>query len=242
MRSADAAVSGLPDLPELRQRRTTPDHIADSLRAAIYQGSLPDGAVLNQVAVAEHFGVSRVPVREAMRQLQAEGLISAQAHRRPTVCGLSLERILEIFDLRAIIEGYLAEKAVQQTSESTLSELSSLLEKMQSARDHAAWLELNARFHHALYEPSGAVTALQIAEQLRGRAERYLQIWSEGRGVHRSSEAAREHERILSYARTGDASAVRREVEQHVIHTRDEVVRLYRQRANQTDTDEGSHT
>jgi DNA-binding GntR family transcriptional regulator len=220
----------LPVSRELQTRRTTPDYIAEVLREAIYGGSLADGAILNQVAVAEHFGVSRVPVREAMRQLQAEGLLSAEAHRRPMVRGLTVERVLEIFDLRALTEGYLVEKAIPRLDEVVFARLFSLLERMHVPMDHDRWLSLNTEFHQTLYEPSGATTALELASQLRGRAERYLRMWSEGHGVHRTAEATREHERIVEYAENGDVVSARREVEQHILHTRDEVARMYRDR------------
>lgn len=97
--------------PALRSRRTTSDYVAEALRAAILAGRFEDGQELNQVELADHFGVSRVPVREALRQLQAEGLIEAQAHRRAVVTGFSPERILEMFELRMLLEGFLLEKA-----------------------------------------------------------------------------------------------------------------------------------
>ena len=165
-----------------------------------------------------------------MRQLQAEGLVSAEAHRRPIVRGLALERVLEIFDLRAMTEGYLVEKAIPNLDAAVLARLSDLTKTMHEPLDHNQWLSLNAEFHQTLYEPSGAVTALELASQMRGRAERYLRMWSEGRGVQRTAEATREHERILDYAEGGDVVSARREVEQHILHTRDEVVRMYRSR------------
>lgn len=220
----------LPVSADLQQRRTAPDHIVSVLREAIYEGALEDGEVLNQVAVAEHFGVSRVPVREAMRQLQAEGLLSVEAHHRPVVRGLTLERVLEIFDLRAMIEGYLVEKAIPHIGAETVRQLAAVIDRMDEPLDHSRWLSLNQEFHQLLYEPSGALTSLELASQLRGRAERYLRMWGEGQGVSRNAEAAREHRRILQYVREGDAAAARREVETHVMHTRGEVARLYRDR------------
>ncbi len=83
------------------ERRITADYVADALRDAIHRGELADGAELNQAALATHFGVSRVPVREAMRQLQAEGLIDASAHRLAVVRALDLERVVELYDARA---------------------------------------------------------------------------------------------------------------------------------------------
>ena len=83
-------------LRELSDRRTTSDQIADVIREAILAGEFDDGEELNQVALAKHFHVSRVPLREALRQLQAEGLVTAKAHQRAVVSSLSVDRVLEI--------------------------------------------------------------------------------------------------------------------------------------------------
>src|SRR5215471_10919871 len=101
----------------MRDRRITADYLADALREAIHRGDLADGAVLNQAAIAAHFGVSRVPVREAMRELQAEGLIETRAHRLAVVRGLDVERLIEVYELRALLEGYLIERAVPHIDE-----------------------------------------------------------------------------------------------------------------------------
>jgi DNA-binding GntR family transcriptional regulator len=224
-----AAVAKLPN------RRVTSDYVAEALRDAINQGVLPDGAVLNQVALAERFGISRVPVREAMKQLQAEGLISAEPHRPAVVRGLSIERIVETYDIRGLVEGYLLEKAAPQIDAAAIKELRRLLREMAKVDDHQRWLELNAEFHERLYEPSGATTGLELAAQLRARGERYVHLWSGGRGIQRISEAAREHKRIVDLVAAGDAAGARREVEQHIAHTRDGLVAQYQARAGSDD-------
>jgi len=208
----------------LRERRITADYVADSLREAIHRGDLADGAVLNQAAVASHFGVSRVPVREAMRQLQAEGLITMRAHRLAVVRGLSLDRIVEIYDLRSLLEGYVIERAVPNMDAARLKKLSTLEKEMRGVADHPRWLELNARFHQLLYEPSEAETTLELIDQLRARAERYVRLWSKGAGIHRPKEAGREHAEILKLVEKGDGPGARRAIEEHVRHTRDRVI------------------
>src|SRR5437763_11394222 len=87
--------------PALRERKTTTDHIASALRTAIYDGQFQDGEELNQVELAQYFNVSRVPIREALRQLQAEGLVRNVAHHKTVVEGLSLDDILELIEMRA---------------------------------------------------------------------------------------------------------------------------------------------
>lgn len=216
--------------PELRERKTASDHIADALRAAILSGALPDGAVLNQVTTAQHFGVSRVPVREAMRQLQAEGLISAEAHRQPVVRSLSIETIAEICELRALIEEYLIERAIPNVDEALLARLAQIEQQMSREAHHQEWLRLNGEFHSLLYEPSGAMTAIELTEGLRGRVERYLSLWSKGEGVQRPDEAGREHRLILDLVRNGNVAGAKEEVGKHVMGTLQRIRELYGER------------
>src|SRR5262245_35118369 len=96
----------------LKDRHSVADHITNSLREAIRAGTLADGTELNQVALSAHFGVSRVPVREALRALEAEGWITAPTHYRAFVQGLSPERIEEIFEVRTLLETHLIGKAI----------------------------------------------------------------------------------------------------------------------------------
>jgi DNA-binding GntR family transcriptional regulator len=224
---------------DLRDRRITADYVADALRNAIQQGGLADGAVLNQAAIAAHFGVSRVPVREAMRQLQAEGLIETRAHRLAVVRGLDLDRLIEVYDLRALIEGYLVEKAVPNVDAGVLAELRSLDKEMRTEGDHSRWLALNARFHVRLYAPSGDETALELVDQLRSRAERYVRLWSRGSGIHRPKEAGREHQAILKLVAAGDGAGARRAIEAHVHGTRDRVIAQGQQLAQAGNGDSG---
>ncbi len=215
----------------LRERRITADYVAEALREAIHRGDLADGAVLNQAAIASHFGVSRVPVREAMRQLQAEGLIITHAHRLAVVRTLSIDRVVEICDLRALLEGYVMERAVPNIDAPLLKKLNALEKEMRSVSDHARWLELNARFHRMMYEPAGAEVTLELIDQLRARAERYVRLWSKGAGIHRPKEAGREHARILKLVEQGDGAGAREAIEEHVRHTRDRVIERGRQEA-----------
>ncbi len=216
--------------PELKHRRTASDFVADALREAINSGRLEDGAVLNQVEIAELFNVSRVPVREAMRLLEAEGLIEAAAHRSPVVRTLSPERVAELYELRALIEGHLVAAATPHADEATIARLTEINKQLRDEDDHVRWLELNAEFHRTLYAPSGKAESIEVLDQLRTRAERYVQMWSGGRGVRRNAAATREHARIVKLVREGDAEGARAEVVAHIDHTRDAVMRLKRGR------------
>jgi DNA-binding GntR family transcriptional regulator len=214
--------------PATRSRRTSSDHVADALRAAINSGHLADGAELNQVELAEHFGVSRVPVREAIRRLEAEGLIEAAAHRRAVVRGFDLAGIAESFELRALIEGHLVEAAVPLLERSLLSDLATLNATIRDEPDDRRVLALDAEFHRRLYEPAGRPTALEIVTQLRSRAERYVLLRSDCFVGEQVRWLTRDHATILRLARSGDGTATRAAIERHLGRLCDAILRLSR--------------
>lgn len=212
----------------LASRRTTPDHVADALREAILTGRLADGQELNQVALAEHFEVSRVPVREALRQLQAEGLVRQEAHRRAVVSTLSLDRIMEMFDVRVRLETYMLERASLHLGPPQLAALRALVDDMAGITDHHQWLERNREFHRRLYEPSGAVYTQELAGQVAARTTRYLYLRSGGAGIDRVAEAHAEHEAILAALEGRDLPRAIRTLELHIEGTRGRVERFLR--------------
>jgi DNA-binding GntR family transcriptional regulator len=210
-------------------RRTTSDDIADALREAIARGDFADGEELNQVALARHFGVSRVPVREALRQLQAEGLISAKAHMRAVVTALTVDRVAEVLDLRIRVETYLLGRAAARIGEAELADLRALCDEMERIDDHQQWLGLNTTFHTRLYAHSGAELALDLSRQLTARVQRYLHV-GHADGVRRNAEANAEHRRILDALADGDAERACAELEAHVGRTRARIVELLEER------------
>lgn len=216
------ALANLPAADGLQTRQTTPDRVADLLRDAILTGRLADGAELNQVALSEHFAVSRVPIREALRQLQAEGLIRQEAHRRAVVSTLSQDHIVELFDLRVELETYMLRRAIERMDPPSLSALEARMGTMQrlSADDHERWLEANREFHELLYLPSGATFTLELAAGIAARTTRYLYLRSGGSGVHRQAQAHREHEQIMDAVRDRDADRATSALAEHINGTR----------------------
>ncbi len=207
--------------PALRRRRTTSDYIAEALRTAILDGQFADGEELNQVALANKFKVSRVPLREALRQLQAEGLVSNVAHRRTVVIGLELSEIIELIEIRAVLEGYLVEKAGPKLESADLGKLRQLCDEMDliTAYDHE-WVLKNWEFHRCLYEPSEASAAIAIVEQLHLKVERYVR--RAGR-IERLRQAAEEHRRILGDVERKDFARAREHLQSHIFQTGDDI-------------------
>lgn len=203
-------------------RQTAAGLVADALRTAIQTGRISDGTELNQVALAEQFGTSRVPVREALRLLEAEGWITAMPHRRAVVAAVSPERIQETFEIRALLEAYLIEKVTARISDEHVAELEAACDRMDRITDHAAWVASNAAFHHELLQSAGSPMALELVVALSSQVERYLRL--SGETVNRESEAGREHRDIVAAVAKRDAAAAQRLIRLHIEHTRGRVV------------------
>ncbi|MBA2516403.1 MAG: GntR family transcriptional regulator [Solirubrobacterales bacterium] len=214
-------MSPLPTLPVLTERRTASDEVADTLRDAITMGQFEDGEELNQVELAKHFGVSRVPVREALRRLQAEGLVSAEAHRRVVVPGLNRDRISEIFEVRALLESYLLGRSAPHLDAERLASLRAICDSMDKARGRDAWLARNHDFHRGLLAPADGPLTVAIVERLSHQVERYLRRTG---GVHRPKEAGPEHRAVLDALEDGDVERASKVLRDHILSTRDSVV------------------
>jgi DNA-binding GntR family transcriptional regulator len=202
----------------LRERHSVADRITNSLREAIRTGALVDGTELNQVALSEHFGVSRVPVREALRALEAEGWITAPTHYRAFVQGLSVDRIEEIFEARSLLEVHLIGKAIPRFGAEQLFGLNKRCAAMDRIHDHDEWLIANHAFHRALLEPSGAVMMIDLIEQLSSQPERYLRIRRAGRD--RQAAAGAQHRAIVAAAADRNIAQARKLLRAHIAQTR----------------------
>lgn len=209
--------------PALRERRTTTDYLASALRTAIYDGQFADGEELNQVELANYFNVSRVPIREALRQLQAEGLVRIVAHRRTVVTGLTLPEILELIEMRAVLESYMVRKSAPQIDNATMVRLRHLCDEMDRISDYGAnWVLKNWEFHRTLYRADKSKTMIDAVERIHLKVERYARQAGTER---RLREAAAEHRHILHYIEQKDYAAASAQMERHVLNTGEEISR-----------------
>lgn len=198
----------------LGRRRSTPDIVAGVLRDAIITGVLKAGEELNQVELARQFGISRVPVREAIRLLEAQGLVVSQPHKRTVVSSLTPSALEEIFDVRIYIEAAAIAAAIPRMTPDVLTELDGLVSQMDQDVDHRAWMRLNDQFHDTLYRLSGKEFINSMIRQLRQQVERFF--WAGGHGVRRNRPANVEHHRILEACRAGDVPRAQEELRRHL--------------------------
>ena len=136
---------------------STPDVIASVLREAIVAGILAGGSQLRQSEVAANFGVSVIPVREALRQLLAEGFVVLQRNRGAIVAETAVSEIEELFDLRLALETLLLKAAVPNLNPADLERAAEYQRAFEAETDTTRWGHWNWRFHEALYLPAATV-------------------------------------------------------------------------------------
>lgn len=187
------------------RRQTLTGMTLEALRERILRGVFPEGEPLRQDAIAEELGVSRIPVREALRQLEAEGLVIFHPHRGAVVTTLSLDEIRELFELRADIESDLLGRSIPLMQPADHRSATEILDGYETALHTgkvAAWGELNWRFHSALYAPSKRQFTLGILGKLHQQSDRYLRMQLSL--THGETRARSEHRAILAAVRKRD--------------------------------------
>ncbi|MEV4377426.1 GntR family transcriptional regulator [Streptosporangium sp. NPDC049644] len=205
-------------------RSTLGDRVYDRVREAIIRGELPAGTEINQVELANTLGVSRVPVREALRRLQAERLLDANPFQRYVVTQLSQEQVLELYDLRQTLEIFATLRARSRPDflDVDLPAARAVAGSMDLDMSAEEWLQADMEFHHSLHGRGSAVSS--IIDEVRFRIYRYVHLATPD--LPRRQEVLAEHQAILGALERGDEDEIRTLIEAHVEHTRDRLVHM----------------
>jgi DNA-binding GntR family transcriptional regulator len=202
---------------------------AEALRERILRGVYADETPLRQDALAAEFGVSRIPIREALRQLEAEGLVVFNPHRGAVVSSLSVEEIDELFELRAEIESDLIRRAVTLVVPDDITRARDVLKAYEAAfrgAEVTEWGKLNWEFHSTLYAAANRPFTMAIIRRLHQQSDRYLRMQLVlTHGEHRAIE---EHRAILASVIARDARKAASLVRQHIHGAGRQLVRFLR--------------
>jgi len=195
--------------------RTVKGALVESLRDEIISGNLSPGQPLLLEDLAAQFDVSTMPVREALRELEAEGLVTIFPHRSAVVTQLSTVELEDIYDIRSMLEAMGARLAVPLITETTLDELSALVDQMENHLGEVATLvKLNHKFHMTLDAASGRRHLCEFIELLRHRTQHYLHAFISDLGG--MPQAQSEHRAMIDACRRGDAGEAGRIAHEHV--------------------------
>lgn len=213
------------------EHRTLSSAISARIRQEILDGTHEAGAQLRQDALAAAFGVSRIPVREALFQLEAEGLVQIVPHKGAVVAPISLAEINDVFDLRLMLETRLLAAAAPRLGPEDLGKLESLQNRFVEAvarQDVRHWGEINAAFHLALYAPADLPRSLHIVAGLLQTSDRYTRLQlSTKRAMRRACE---EHARLVTLCRAGQVAEAGALLHAHIEQVRQDLVALLQAR------------
>ncbi len=185
-------------------RSMHPDQIVELLRRAVRERIILPGQSLNQDELASRFGVSRIPLREALRTLVGEGLVVMRPGVGAVITELRGKELEELFELRLQLEPPLTVAAVDRISANDVAELSSILEKMSdlATADLDGWASQHYLFHRRLFELAGKRHALRLVTQVQNLVEPYSRVHVSLVGAAQHSKT--EHTTLLDALRVGD--------------------------------------
>jgi len=180
--------------------------VVDGLRERLRTGSIPPGTALSQADIAADYGVSRIPVRDALRVLAAEGLV-VLGDSSASVAGLSIRELQELYEMREAIEPVGTALAVPNVGRAEVAQMAALIDVMESDRTTPAqWLGANGSFHALVYARADRPRMVTLIDQLRSLTDRYLYLHLDVIGdVEHLHE---EHRQILAAVRRRDPAEV----------------------------------
>jgi DNA-binding GntR family transcriptional regulator len=188
------------------------DLVAALIRELIITGELAPGEQLRQRDLAQRFAVSQTPVREAMRRLESEGLLTCDTHRGFTVAAPDDGRLEENFQIRAALESLGASLAARRIDAGGLARLRALNDTMQKlAEEDPGYAELNREFHFTVYEYAHSPLLLSLMRLLWASLHGGPQV------IRTHAESARQHDQILSALARGDAAAASARTYEHIM-------------------------
>jgi DNA-binding GntR family transcriptional regulator len=190
--------------------------LRDRLRAEILSGKLPAGARLTTASLVERFGVSQMPVREALQSLEGEGLIEIAPHKGAAVLPLDVSRVRNIYDLRGALEALLIRLAVPNLSNRAMSQAAALHDRMKAeaaSGDPAELFSLDQQFHQLLYRHADNAEAFNLYNRYASLLGTLHETY--GFSKARVGQMVDEHQEILDSLRSQDERRLATIIERH---------------------------
>jgi DNA-binding GntR family transcriptional regulator len=208
----------------IAKRQSVTVSIAEALREAILKGVLKGGDPLRQDAIAKQFAVSQVTARETFRILAQEGLVEIIPRRGAVVYSLSPSDILEMTDLRALLEVQLIEIAMPHLSTVDYTIAEAIIKQLEESHQMDDFIVLNMLFHQSLYKKADRPRTMAILDRLRINMEPYLRLlWSK---TDYKTQSQDDHKEILVLCRAGKVVEVQQCLQLHIKNTGREIEQI----------------
>ena len=200
------------------QRVSVVDNVTVLLRRALLAGEIKPGERINVAGLERTFGVSHIPIREAVRRLETEGLIVALPQRAAVAAGVDLDDLAGLYDLRRIVEGEVIERSIESMTDEQVDGVRAALDALEAvAQDHdsPAFWELHRAYHWALLDPGATAWVQRVLQQVWTASERYVRLFvSETVG-----DAMADHRRLYEYCVSRDGASARELLRRHLDRT-----------------------
>ena len=198
-------------------RRTVAAEAAEILRQRILTGDLKSGQPIRQEQIAQELGVSRIPLREAQKQPEAEGFVAIETHKGAVVSTLSLAEVEELFELRIHLESWLLRDAIPRMREADFAQFDAIIDESRMPDNVAHWGDVNWRLHEAMYRPAGKPISLRFLKRIHDNLDRYLRLqitltqdWDRAHG---------DHQQLIELCRARDVETAVAVLERHIRNT-----------------------
>jgi len=208
--------------------------VAEALREKILNGEIKAGEPLRQDAIAKSLNVSRIPVREALMQLEAQGLVTFIPHKGAVASELSISNIEELFELRALIEGEILFHALDNMTEAALDKAEKILAIFDDALETGSrvenWSELNYEFHSTLYNLANKPLTMEVIKSLNTSSDRYIRLQLLLTAGARKAEE--EHQQLLELCRKRDKHAAVVLLRKHILEAGEAIKQVLLQQSS----------
>lgn len=205
--------------------------VLEILREAIVSGLLRPGEKLMEAQLAEEMGISRTPVREAIRKLELEGFVQIMPRRGAVVAEFSEDDILDTFQIRRALEPLAVELAITRLSADDLTELRKILEEEAVSIETGnleSMVEKDVEFHDIIYQAAGNQRLIQIMNNLREQVSRFRFVSIGGRG--RTGDVLEEHGKVLEALEKRDLAEARERIIEHINRTEAALLQAIREK------------
>ena len=200
---------------DIIQRVSLVDNVTERLRSALLTGQIQPGERIRVTSLEKRFGVSHIPIREALRRLEVEGLVVTLPQRAAVAAGVALDDLTGIYDLRRIIEGHVARRAVEQMTDEAIERVEHALAELEEAAadpDSPLFWERHRDFHWAILEPGANAWVRRVLDQLWLAAERYVRLFVS----ETLDRAMREHRELAAACRARRPDRVEKVLLRHL--------------------------
>jgi len=195
------------------------DAVVDRIRAAIWSGVYAPGDRLVERRLAHEFGISHIPLREALARLTEEGLVEKLPRRGARVASLTPRLLEEVSSLRVVLEQFVVRRLKDRFTDEAHAELQEIVDRMVEAaekHDLVRVHELDQQFHQRLWEQTDHALLVELAAQMRSRTSHFYRAAAASLGPDEVRRHADSHQQLLDVIASGDRRAAERAMQQHV--------------------------